>query len=87
MLCEIVECDLALHDPQLAELILSLSQHYLRKARTQLSKASELWQPHATKLSEEIRRAFPLTRVVAQSVAEPEPPAETQAPSSSEVPV
>jgi hypothetical protein len=66
MLCEIVECDLALHDPQLAELILGLSQSFLRKARTQLAKAAELWQPRSAHLREEIRHAFPLTRTVVQ---------------------
>jgi CHAD domain-containing protein len=76
ILCEIVDTDLALHNPELAESILSLSQTYLRRAHTQLNKAAELWQTRNAKLSEEIRHAFPLTRVVAHTEAPPEPPVE-----------
>jgi len=67
MLCEIVDSDLALHHPQLAEQILSLSQSNLRKARTQLSKAAEWWKPRSGQLCEGIRRAFPLTRIVVEA--------------------
>ena len=66
ILCEIVESDLALHDPELAEHILSISQSFLRKARTQLAKAGELWKPRSAQLCEQIRHAFPLTRLVVQ---------------------
>ncbi|MGA3067947.1 MAG: CHAD domain-containing protein [Tepidisphaeraceae bacterium] len=82
MLTEIVGCDLALHDPELSEQILSLAQSYLRKARAQLTKAAELWKPRSTQLSEEIRHAFPLTRVVVQAEHPDHPQDESPHPES-----
>lgn len=74
MLCEITDGDLALHDPELAEQILALSQAMLRKSRRELVKVADLWKRNGEDLCVRIRQAFPLTRpvvVVADSGAPP----------------
>jgi CHAD domain-containing protein len=68
ILCEIVECDLALHDPSLAEQILNLSQVLLAKAQKDLKKVGDLWQEQGDELCKQIRHAFPLTRPVMAEV-------------------
>lgn len=67
ILRESVNCDLALHDPQLQERILALAQMMLRKAGQQLRRMSERWETHGVALSEAIRQAFPLTKVAPEA--------------------
>jgi CHAD domain-containing protein len=75
MLCETVDCDLVLHDPQLQELILTLAQVILRKAQRHLGAMRELWRGHGEDLCRQIRQAFPLTTPVGtEKVAELEEP-------------
>jgi CHAD domain-containing protein len=63
MLCETVECDLALHDPELQGQILGLAQITLKKAGVELKKMADLWTNRGEELSREIRENFPLTKV------------------------
>ena len=62
MLCEAVECDLALHDPELQGQILALSQTMLRKAQGELKKMDKLWKEKGEELCRQIRQAIPLTQ-------------------------
>jgi CHAD domain-containing protein len=61
MLRETVDCDLALHQPELQNKILSLAQQTLRKAHVYLGKMRELWKSHGEELCAGIRQSFPLT--------------------------
>jgi len=61
ILCESVECDLALHNPGLQSELLSVAQLTLRKSEIQLKKMGQLWKTHGESLARIIRQAFPLT--------------------------
>jgi CHAD domain-containing protein len=65
MLRETVDCDLALHDPELQRQILALAQITLRKAQAQLRKMSTLWKSRGPWLTQTIRQTFPLTKPAA----------------------
>ena len=58
---ESVECDLALHHPQLQSELLTVAQHCLRKSESQLKKMADLWKTRGQSLTETIRQSFPLT--------------------------
>jgi CHAD domain-containing protein len=62
MMCESVECELALHDPQLQMQMLKLTQHTLGKAQGQLTKMSKLWKTRGEWVTQTIKEAFPLTK-------------------------
>ena len=62
IMCESVECDLALHHPALQSELLSVAQVCLKKSDAQLKKMAQLWKTRGQSLAETIRGAFPLTR-------------------------
>jgi len=62
IMCESVECDLALHHPALQGELLSVAQVCLKKSDAQLKKMAQLWKTRGQSLAETIRGAFPLTR-------------------------
>jgi CHAD domain-containing protein len=77
MLRETVDCDLALHQPELQNKILSLAQQTLRKAHIHLGKMREQWKARGEELCAAIRLAFPLTTpdeiIIAVSTEIPSP--------------
>ncbi len=73
MLCETVDCDLALHDPGLQSQILKLAQLTLNKAQSELRKMANLWSRQGDDLSVRIRSAFPLTKPAEVAVITPSP--------------
>jgi CHAD domain-containing protein len=62
MLRDSIECELALHDPDLLGQILSLAQTTLRRAQSELKHAGDLWTKRGADLSAAIHAAFPLVR-------------------------
>jgi hypothetical protein len=62
MMRESVECELALHDPQLQMQMLKLTQLTLGKSQGQLNKMATLWKTRGEWLVQTIREAFPLTK-------------------------
>ena len=64
MLGDSIECELALHDPDLLGQILSLAQTTLRRAQAELKRAGDLWTKRGGDLSAAVRGAFPLVRPV-----------------------
>ncbi len=62
MMLESVECELALHDPQLQIQVLKLTQLTLGKAQGQLNKMAKLWKTRGEWVMQTIREAFPLTK-------------------------
>jgi CHAD domain-containing protein len=84
ILCETVECDLALHNPILQGQILQLAQTTLKKAQANLKKTTDLWTTRGQDLSAQIRAAFPLTQSVEitapETVSEPAKEISSQSP-------
>lgn len=78
IMCESVECDLALHNPRLQSELLGVAQLCLRKSEIQLKKMADLWKTRGLSLSQTIRQSFPLTEHPADELppetATPEPP-------------
>jgi CHAD domain-containing protein len=70
MLCETVECDLALHQPKLQSEILGLAQWTLHRAQSHLKKMEDLWNSRGEQLRGQLREAFPLTTPVETPVQE-----------------
>jgi CHAD domain-containing protein len=67
---ESVDCDLALHDPQLQTELLGVVQLCLRRSESRLKRMAGLWKTHGQSLTQTIRQAFLLTQHV-QSPAQP----------------
>jgi CHAD domain-containing protein len=65
MLRDSIECELALHDPDLLGQILALAQTTLKKAQSELKRAGDLWTKRGPDLSAAVRGAFPLVRPAA----------------------
>jgi CHAD domain-containing protein len=61
IMLESVECDLALHHPQLQSELLTVAQLCLRKSESQLKKMADLWKTRGQSLTQTIRQSFPLT--------------------------
>lgn len=70
MLDELVECDLALHDLDLADQVASLARISFRKAERQLKKMSDLWSERGQALCRQIRETFPLSTSVESPASE-----------------
>jgi CHAD domain-containing protein len=61
IMCESVECDLALHHPALQGELLTVAQICLKKSEMQLKKMADLWKTRGQWLADTIRQSFPLT--------------------------
>jgi CHAD domain-containing protein len=86
MLSEVVECDLALHDPELVGQILGLADITLRKGQGHLKKVAQVWGDRGQELSRQLRTAFPLTRaaVVEETTPTANPSAQVENSSNDE---
>lgn len=71
VLRETVDCDLALHDPALQELILKLAQATLRKAQSELRKMSDSWKRRGEEVCRQLRAQFPLSKPPEAVVVKP----------------
>lgn len=82
IMCESVECDLALHDLKLQTELLQVVHVCFRRSESQLKKMATLWKTRGESLTQTIRKSFPLTEHPAEgeepAVSEPLPEVESK---------